>query len=345
MRRASAIAHPNLAFVKYWGKANSELNIPFNGSISMNLSSAKTVTTITFDEGYDQDHITIDGETLHHQAKAGLRISQHLDRLREIAHTSTFAQVITRNNFPMGTGFASSASGFAALTLAAASALGLELSKKQLSILARRGSGSACRSIPDGFAEWFAGHDNESSYAIEIAPVGHWDIIDIAVVVSNKAKLVSSSLGHELAQNSPFWAARSQIVSGRLARVRAAIEKRDFSAFGHEIESEALELHAIAMTSSYNLEASWQSGIFYWEPSTLHLLKLVQEWRATGLEVYFTLDAGPTVHIICRQQQEIEVLQRISGFASDLNWNMVVSKPASGSRIISDTDLEAETKN
>ena len=336
MRQATAAAHANLAFVKYWGKRDAAWNIPLNNSISMTLSAARTVTTLTFDDALAADRVLLEG----HEAGSAFteRVSRHLNRLRELAGVRTPALVSTRNNFPASTGFASSASGFAALTVAAAAALDLTLSERELSILARRGSGSACRSIPAGFAEWQAGHEDSDSYAVQLAPPEHWAISDVAVLVTTEQKSVSSSDGHVLALNSPFWEARAAQLPERLDCVRRAILERDFATFGREIEAEAMSMHAIMMTSAFEVQQVWHPGIFYWTPETLRLLVAVQQWRTTGLEVYFTLDAGPTVHLICPTAQEQAVIAAVDDL-NQADWSMLVSHPAPGAQIV-DTPVD-----
>lgn len=337
MSQATARAHANLAFVKYWGKSDHALNLPLNNSISMNLSAAYTTTTVNFAEPLRSDVVMIadDGTVSPSFAQ---RVSLHLDRLRALAGVTTYAQVTTENSFPAATGFASSASGFAALTVAAAGALDLSLSERELSILSRQGSGSASRSVPAGFVEWYAAETSSDSYAEQIAPPGHWDIIDIAVVVSSREKDVSSSDGHRLALNSPFWDARLAALPTTLEQTRTAILERDFTVFGHLLESEAMALHTIAMTSAHGArDGAWRSGIYYWTPDTLDLLIAVQNWRADGLTVYFTLDAGPTVHLICPARQEAVVtnaVRKLERQRPDRKWSLLVSHPAPGAHII-----------
>ncbi len=329
----TAIAHANLAFVKYWGKLDADLNIPLNNSISMNLSAARTITSVRFDADLTADEVHVEGERAN--AKFAGRVGQHLDRLRAIAGVADSAHVETRNTFPASTGFASSASGLAALTVAAAGALELDLSERDLSILARQGSGSACRSIPAGFVEWEGGSNDDNSYAVQLAPADHWDIVDVAVLVTSTPKQVSSTAGHMLALNSPFWTARSQALSARLAMVRQAILDRDFTTFGREIEAEAMSMHAIMLTSAHQGERAWHSGIYYWTPDTLQLLIAVQQWREDGLEVYFTLDAGPTVHLMCPATQQAAVVDAIATLDNPA-WSVIVSAPAPGAQIVDD---------
>jgi diphosphomevalonate decarboxylase len=331
MNSATATAHANLAFVKYWGKQDADLNIPLNNSISMNLSAARTITTVDFDANRTQEEVWLEGQPAPERFAA--RVSQHLDRVRQMAGTSAGARVETRNTFPASTGFASSASGLAALSLAAAAALDLDLSERELSILARRGSGSACRSIPAGFVEWLAGENTDDSYAIQLASEDHWALRDVAVLVTSAAKQVSSSAGHVLALNSPFWQARAAALPERLDQVRQAILDRDFATFGREIEAEAMSMHAIMLTSAHETDQAWQSGIYYWEPDTLKLLIAVQQWRREGLNVYFTLDAGPTVHLICPAQASEDVLRAVRAIQGNAAWEIIVSDPAPGAHL------------
>jgi len=336
IRKATAEAPSNLAFVKYWGKKNSTLRIPTNNSISMNLSNAKTITSVAFDPELAEDQVILKGSSQVPGHSYMARVSQHLDRVREMAGESTRALVTTENTFPESVGIASSASGLAALSVAAASALGLELSEKELSILARLGSGSACRSIPAGFVEWVAGSDSESSYARQIAPPDHWDISVVTVIVTKESKKISSTLGHKLALASPFFNARLDTLAERLNKVRRAILEKDFEIFGREIENEAISLHMIAMTSPYE-SPTWQSGAYYWVPETLELILAVQEWRAKGLETYFTLDAGPTVHLLCRKAEEAQVVAAVKDIEtskSGRRWEIMRNHPADGARVL-----------
>src|SRR3989338_2743092 len=200
--KATAIGPSNIAFIKYWGKKDENLILPENGSISMNLSDLTTTTTVEFLQNLKEDSVIIDGKA---EKKKIERVSKQLDRVRKIAKFSYKAKVVSQNNFPSGTGLSSSASGFAALTLAASKSAGLSLSEKELCILARQGSGSACRSIPDGFVEWIAGNTSETSYAYSLHPANYWDILDVVVIVSQHKKEISSTKGQELVASSTFY--------------------------------------------------------------------------------------------------------------------------------------------
>lgn len=239
----TAIAHPNIAFIKYWGNRDDVLRLPLNGSISMNLSGMESTTTVQFGAELKQDSFELNGET---QSGSSLqRVSQFLDHVRRLANSNQYARVSSSNNFPTGAGIASSASAFAALALAASKAAGLDLSQKDLSRLARLGSGSACRSIPDGFVEWLPGEDDASSYAVSIAPKDYWNLVDAVAVISQEHKPVGSSTGHKLAQTSPLNAQRVQDAPDRLKHCREALLGRDFARFAEVVELDSHYMHAV----------------------------------------------------------------------------------------------------
>ena len=200
--KATAVAPSNLAFIKYWGKIDEKLNLPANSSISMNLNGLLTTTTVEFDSQFKSDSIMIDGKQ---DEKESRRVMSHLDRIRKIAKITLKARVVSQNNFPPSTGLSSSASGFAALTLSASYALGLKLSEKELSILARLASGSACRSIPSGFVEWKKGKTSGDSFSYSLYPPDWWDIVDVVLILSDCKKDIPTSEGQKLAFSSPFF--------------------------------------------------------------------------------------------------------------------------------------------
>ncbi len=320
--KATAVACANIAFVKYWGKRDAELNLPANSSLSMNLDRLTTITTVEFSPDYDDDLVILDGRE--ERGETRQRIVAHLDRVRAMARLRARARVISKNSFPSGAGLASSASGFAALSLAASRAAGLELSQRELSILARFGSGSACRSIPGGFSEWTAGSSSEESLAEQIAPPEHWDLRDVIALVSRAKKPVGSTEGHSLAPSSPFFQARLASLADRLTKAKAALLEKDLATLGPLIEKDAISMHAVMMTS--------RPPIYYWLPSSIQLIHEVQNWRAEGLEVYFTLDAGPNVHLICQAADQAEVERRLRDIEEVLE--VIVSGPGPAARVI-----------
>lgn len=299
---ATARAPANIAFIKYWGDRDPALRLPLNGSLSMNLSAANTTTTVRLDPNLDADVVCIDGVVRHGSIHD--RVVKQLDLIRRMAGLGTFASVESANNFPMGTGIASSASGFAALTVAAATAMGLDLDGDTLSRLARRASGSASRSVPTGFVEWRVGLDDASSFASSIAPPEHWDLCDMVAVVDRSPKAYPSSAGHTAGKASPLLSCRLADVAITLPAVRSALLARDLLQMGPLVEAEALSLHAVAMTGL--------PSILYFGAGTLVVLHAVRKWRDAGLPCYFTLDAGPNVHVLCEAQDASAVLERLN---------------------------------
>ncbi|MBI4789320.1 MAG: diphosphomevalonate decarboxylase [Chloroflexi bacterium] len=298
-RKATCVSCSNIAFIKYWGNRDNIRRVPLNDSLSMNLSNATTTTTVEFDGPLSEDQVIIGGKEARDAARA--RVVVHLDRVRALAKIETRARVESRNTFPTGAGIASSASGFAALTVAATHAAGLELTERELTMLARQASGSACRSIPAGFIEWITSIDPNDSYAVSIAPPEHWDLHDVIAIVATEEKKVGSTEGHAAAASSRFLSARLNALPIRLHHVRRAILTKDLALLGPAIEEEAIELHLVAMTS--------RPPIFYWSPGMVRVIQAMQQWRKDGLAVYFTLDAGPNVHLICEGKDAAQVAE------------------------------------
>jgi len=300
-RRVTATAFSNIAFIKYWGNRDEKLRLPANASLSMNLAGLETTTTVEFVAGLEADEVLIGGEA--EVGPALERVSLHLDQIRSKAGMTLKARVESQNNFPAGAGLASSASAFAALTLAGAAAAGLNISEKELSILARHGSGSAARSVPAGFVEWQTGQTSEDSFAFSIAPPDHWALMDVIAVISKQPKHVGSTAGHALAGTSPLQAARVASAPERLARCREAVLTRNFTPLAEVVEADSNLMHAVMMTST--------APLFYWEPITLAIMKAVRAWRAEGLPVCYTIDAGPNVHCLCPTEAAPEVMRRL----------------------------------
>ena len=299
---ATAVSHPNIAFIKYWGNRDNSLRLPENGSISMNLEELTTRTRVTFDPALTADIFDLNG--IRQSGSSLQRVSSHLNVIRGIRGISTRAHILSESNFPSGAGIASSAAAFAALTLAGVTAIGLEMIEKDLSRLARRGSGSACRSIPSGYVEWYRGSSDVDSFAVSIAQPSHWDLVDCIAVVESAHKKTGSSDGHKLANTSLYQPARVADADRRIERCRDAVLTRDFELFAETIEQDSNMMHAVMMTS--------KPALFYWEPATLEVMKAVQAWRKTGIPVAYTIDAGPNVHLICESKAAENVKHRLS---------------------------------
>lgn len=319
--KVTAVAPSNIAFIKYWGRKDEELRLPENGSISMNLSNLLTTTTVEFSSIYKGDEIIINGKK--EPEERAVKVVKHLDRIRKLAKIKDRAKVVSKNNFPQGTGLSSSASGFAALTVAAANAAGLKLSEKELSILARQGSGSACRSIPDGFVEWLDGDTSETSYAKTIFSSDYWDIIDVVCILTAEEKDVSTTEGQKRAATSPFYKLRLQNIKNKIVNIKKAMRDKDFRTFGEITEAEALELHAIMLTSNPSL--------IYWYPATITIMKHIKKWRAEGLPVYFTVNTGQNIHLICEGKNSKKVIKKLRSL--DEVKRAIVNHPSVGARV------------
>jgi diphosphomevalonate decarboxylase len=319
--KATAKAPANIALIKYWGKANEKLRLPANDNLAICLNNTFTITTVEFYKSLRKDKVIIDSEKV--KAEEKQRVVKHLDRIRKKAGLSLKAKVVSENNFPRASGLASSASGMAGLTLAACKAAGLNLNKKELSILARLASGSACRSISDGYVYWQKGEKSSNSYAYCLYPPDYWDLRDLTLVVNKKKKKVSSTKGHCLVKENPFFKARLKQVKINLRKIKKAFKNKDFSLLGEVIESESLSLHSLMLTS--------RPALIYWQPATLAIIHKIIELREKGKgESYFTIDAGPHVHLICQSRDEKKILfeiKKIKGLDE-----IIINKPAFGAR-------------
>lgn len=318
--KATAVAPSNIAFTKYWGRKDEKLRLPMNGSIAMCLSNLLTTTTVEFSRDFKKDEVVINGESEEGEAS---RVIKHLDRIRKLAGISEFAKVVSDNNFPTGTGLSSSSSGFAALTVAATFAAGLKLSEKELSILARQGSGSACRSIPSGTVEWLDGNTSETSFAKTIFPADYWEIADVVAVVSESRKAVSTSKAHENASSSPFQNERVKRMKDKNTRLKKLIKEKDFQKFGELIESEALELHAIYITQ--------KPALIYLMPNSLLIMKLCNKWREDGLPVYFTVNTGQDVHLIIEKKNVSKLVKKLKEISEVKQ--IIINSPGEGARL------------
>ncbi|MGD2155278.1 MAG: diphosphomevalonate decarboxylase [Anaerolineales bacterium] len=322
MQTATAIAHPNIAFIKYWGNRDHDLRLPCNGSISMNLGGLFTRTKVTYDSSLNADQFSLNGSI-----KTGRilrRVKKHLNHIRAISGLNLFARIYSENNFPIGAGIASSASAFAALTLASTYAAGLRLSEIELSRIARLGSGSACRSVPSGFVEWQVGTGDSESYAHSIASPDHWELTDLIVVVAEEHKSTGSTEGHKLADTSVFQSMRVSDTPRRLNICRNAIFNHDFDALAKISEIDCIMMHAVMMTST--------PALFYWLPTTVTIINKVRIMRQYGMPIFYTIDAGPNVHVICPNENEAEIKNKLSSIP---NVKKIISSyPGGKARII-----------
>jgi diphosphomevalonate decarboxylase len=284
---ATAVAHPNVALIKYWGKRPGPGNLPATGSLSIVLGGLATTTTVTFDPSLAADAVSLNGAA---DAATVARVSACLDEFRRLAGTHERARVESHNDFPTGAGLASSASGFAALVVAAAGALGLALPLARLADLARRGSGSAPRSLFGGFA--LLQNDGDGTRCEPVAAPADWPLEVVVAVTARGPKPTGSRDGMARSeQTSPYYRAWVDTHPADLAAGLAAVRSRDFARLAELAEHSCLKMHAVMLTT--------RPPLVYWVPGTLAALQAVAELRAAGVPVFFTIDAGPQVKAVC----------------------------------------------
>ncbi|MDW0114795.1 diphosphomevalonate decarboxylase [Sporosarcina saromensis] len=302
--KATARAHTNIALIKYWGKRDEQLFLPMNNSISITLDQFYTTTSVTFQDDLASDVFVLDGVELGGAEQN--KISTFLDLVRKTTKHHGYAVVESSNNVPTAAGFASSASGFAALAAASTKALGYEISDAGLSILARQGSGSACRSIYGGFVEWHMGEKNDGtdSFATQLLSEEDWQLSIISVMVEAKQKKVLSREGMKrTVETSPFYDGWLASLEPDLLATRAAIANRTFEQLGTVLERNAMKMHATTLGAN--------PPFMYWMSSTIEVMQAVQELREDGIQAYFTIDAGPNVKVICQPADERVVMDRL----------------------------------
>lgn len=307
MKKTTIKASSDIALVKYWGKKDEVLRLPENGSVSIILDGMDTITTVEFSETFSEDEVYIQDKKIEVISREAKRVIKHLDRMRNLANVNLKAKVVSKNTFPRGTGLSSSGSGMAALTYAAAKALGLELSEKELSILSRQASGTACRCACGGFVEWLDGDTSETSYSHTIFDKDHWDIRDVVAVVDEGQKKISSTEGHESAQSSPFFEVRQNNIKAKIEAVKSAIKEKNFTKLGKIVEAEALEFHSILLTSEVPL--------ILWYPGTLQVMQEVDKLREEGIECYFTINTGFNLHILTLPEFQDLVQERLNNLS------------------------------
>lgn len=332
MKTALAQAHSNIALIKYWGKRDEALKLPQNGSISLTLDALWTRTRVTFLPELGLDQLFLNGQMAPESQR--IKVQRFLDLLRQQAEIPGLARVESENNFPTGAGLASSASGFAALALAASQAAGLNLTGPALSRLARQGSGSACRSLYGGFVEWQRGEaaDGSDSYALPLDENTNWPLCMAVLVLNDLPKALSSGDGMaQTVATSPLYPAWLASLTGDLAEMRRAIAARDFTALGELMEHNALKMHATALAA--------RPAVIYWQPQTLALLSRIRDLRAAGLECYATIDAGPNLKVLMREADWPPFEQAVA------NWpelkSLIPCRPGPGARVLSQSPPEA----
>lgn len=321
MKVATARACANIALVKYWGKRSGSDNLPATGSLSLTLDGLITETTVAFDPTLGTDRFSLNGVE-----SDVTKITQFLDIVRAQANFATRAAVTTRNEFPTASGLASSASGFAALAVAATTAAGLELDLRTLSRLARRGSGSAARSIFGGFVRMYAGVCDAEAFASPInSCLTESARMVIAVVGGGAAKAHASrdAMNH-VAKTSPLYPGWLDLVATDLAAAEAALAAGDLTALGEVAEANALAMHATAFAA--------RPAIHYWQPATVAVLAGVRRLRANGRAAWATMDAGPHVKVLTTIGDAVHVERELA--AIEGVTGTMIAKPGYGAKVV-----------
>ncbi len=323
--KVTARANANIAFIKYWGKRDTRLNIPAVGSISLTLKGLSTSTSVEFRREYNSDRFILNGAPAPVQELQ--RVSRFLDLIRKKKELNRFARVESKNNFPTAAGLASSASGFAALARAATLAAGWEADDRELSILARQGSGSAARSVFGGFVEMHRGSlaDGSDSFAEIVADENYWDLRLLVAVTSEQTKRIASTEGmNRTARTSSYYASWVEYSEKDLAEMRQAILQKDFHQVGELCEYSALKMHALALSA--------RPGILYWNRVTVDLIHQIRQWRRENIPVYFTIDAGPQVKVLCQPGFEQKIHNLLSAYPGV--QNVILTGPGRGVRLV-----------
>ncbi len=294
MKRALAIAHSNIALAKYWGKEDIANNTPAVPSLSMTLDAMQTTTEVSFSETLETDDVELDGEPA--EGRRYDRVVKLLDRVRAEARLSSKAKVRSRNNFPTAAGLASSASGFAALALAARAAAGLSRDDERTSVLARLSSASAARSIFGGYVAL----DRGESAARRVADATHFPLELIVAVTQAGKKHTGSTEGMSHTRDtSPYYASWVEHAPKLARNIEQAVLAADLERLGPLVEQSALLMHA----------SMWGAApaLIYFNPATLRVMEAVAQLRRAGTLAFYTMDAGPHVKVIAKPEDTAEV--------------------------------------
>lgn len=319
--KATAMANTNIALIKYWGKRDEKLFLPMNSSLSITLDSFFTITTVEFSKSFNKDIFFLNEVQV--TDKESNKVFNFLNKVRDFAGTNVHARISSENRVPTAAGFASSASGFAALAAAATRALDLQLSEKELSIIARQGSGSACRSVYGGFVEWQKGIriDGKDSFAKQILNEKQWNISILSVLLAAEQKEVSSTDGMKrTVETSPFYSGWINTVEKDLEETKEAISSRDFEKLGVIVEANAMKMHGTMFGA--------KPPILYWQRGTIDVIHNIHKLRSAGIYAYFTIDAGPNVKVLCLPKDEKIVYESLLSL-TDVQ-EIIICHPGSG---------------
>lgn len=313
-----AKAHANIALIKYWGKADEKLVLPYTSSLSLTLDALYTVTEVAIDRSLEADSFSLNGKLASRSEQE--KITRFVDLFRK---DNLNVRIASENFFPTAAGLASSASGFAALATALNREFGHDYDAKSLSRLTRRGSGSASRSLFGGFAVWQRG-DDETSFAFGLDEVMDIEMV-IAVVSSDRKERSSRSLMSQTVRESAYFQAWVEQNSSDLEAMRTAIAAKEIDRVGRIAERNAMMMHGTLL--------ALEEPFLYFRPDTLRVIDLVLACRADGLSAYYTMDAGPNVKIITKSADRDEIVRRLQTLLpAD---RIMVAKPGPAAEVLS----------
>lgn len=319
--KATAIAHPIQGLIKYHGLKDATLRIPFHDSISVCIGALHTTTTVESISSLEEDSVTINDKKV--EGTEFERVQTVLNKLREMAGYSGFFRVVSRNNVTSGKGLGFSASGFAALGVAACVALKFDIDYVSLSELIRLGAGSATRSLAGGFAIWYANKDGKS-YA---EPIVKPNAVDLGMVIVPVPSAIKTEEAHSEVLSSPMFKARLRHVAKLVRAMKEAIKIGDVATIGRLAEEDSLNLHASTMTGKAHL--------VLWEPETIRIIKEVQQMRHEGISAWFSIDTGPSVFI----NTYIKNIETIADRLRSLGLSNVIKSRAGGKPFLTDKHL------
>lgn len=288
---ATAFAPSNIALCKYWGKREAELNLPINGSLSISLGNLGTTTTLSVAE---KDSVSLNGDPLNNSDGFYKKVFAFIDLFRRDANINI--AVTTVNTIPTAAGLASSASGFAALTLAINDFFNLDLPLPVLSAFARMGSGSASRSLYSGFVEWHKGEqaDGMDSFAEPISVLWPEFRVGLIKISTDKKKIDSREGMNRTVETSQLYKQWPTQAEQDLITLRQAVMNQDFETLGQTAEHNALSMHATMIST-------WPA-VLYWQPESVAAMHTVWALREEGVSVYLTMDAGPNLKLLFTQE-------------------------------------------
>ena len=319
--KATATAHPIQGLVKYHGMRDEELRLPYHDSISVCTAPSHTKTTAEFDPDRDGDRYVVDGEVL--SGHAADRVRSVADRVRTLAGVDHRVRLESENSFPTNVGLGSSSSGFAAAAMALVAAADIDLSRPEISAIARRGSSSAARAVTGGFSDLAAGLNDEDCRSRRLAT----DLEDeLAVVVGLVPAYKETEAANAEAADSHMFEGRLAHVHGQLAELRDALRAADFDRTFELAEHDSLSLAATTMTGP--------AGWVYWKPATLAIFDAVRELREEGVPAYFSTDTGATVYVNTREEH----VDRVEAAVADCGVETRVWEVGGPARVLDEDD-------